>query len=170
MNFISKKESNLDRKHKEYIEYVRKTIKECMCEELYDHSIGTYSYALMLAEKYLSDDFKNVEGYHYFKISIASLLHDYGKIYNFEELKKIAVDAKLKISRFERNCSQILHSFAAPYLIKRDFQINDKTINHAVKSHTTGSCKMNLIDKILYIADKVEETRCYEGIENLRKL
>jgi HD superfamily phosphohydrolase YqeK len=34
----------------------------------------------------------------------------------------------------------------------------------------SGSVKMSTTDKILYISDKIEETRDYEGVEKLRQL
>ncbi|MBM3705308.1 MAG: HD domain-containing protein [Actinobacteria bacterium] len=170
MDFINKKEKELDLKQKDYIEFIKTTLRNRMSEALYRHSLGTYSYSLMLAEKYTKQEPENKKNDQLFRISVAALLHDYGKIFDSGELQELAAAEKLKISRFERNCSQIIHSFAAPYLLKRDFGIVDKAISHAVKFHTTGSCRMNIIDRIIYIADKVEQTRSYEGIEDLRKL
>jgi predicted HD superfamily hydrolase involved in NAD metabolism len=105
-----------------------------------------------------------------FNLASAAILHDYGKIFHFEELKAIAVKQKLRISDFELNCEPILHSFMAPFLLKRDFKIKARDVLNSVRIHTTGSSKMNMTDKILYIADKIEETRDYEGVDKLRHL
>jgi predicted HD superfamily hydrolase involved in NAD metabolism len=106
----------------------------------------------------------------YFNLATAAILHDYGKVFSIEELKDIAVKQKLMISDFELNCEPILHSFMAPFLIKRDFKIKERDVLNSARIHTTGSLKMSMTDKILYIADKVEESRDYEGVEKLRHL
>ena len=105
-----------------------------------------------------------------FDLAVAAILHDYGKIFSIEELKDIAVKQKLRISDFELNCEPILHSCIAPFLLKRDFKIKKKDVLNSVRIHTTGSLKMSITDKILYIADKIEETRDYEGVGKLRHL
>lgn len=105
-----------------------------------------------------------------FNLATAALLHDYGKIFSYVELKAAAVREKLRINDFELGCEPLLHSFMGPYLLKRDFKITNREVLNSVKVHTTGSIKMSLADKILYIADKIEETRDYEGVEKLRNL
>ena len=40
----------------------------------------------------------------------------------------------------------------------------------AIACHTTGKENMTLLQKILFVADKTDETRKYEGVENLRNL
>jgi predicted HD superfamily hydrolase involved in NAD metabolism len=105
-----------------------------------------------------------------FDLAAAAILHDYGKTFSIEELKDIAAKQKLRISDFELNCEPILHSFMAPFLIKRDFKIKERDVLNSAGMHTTGSLKMSTTDKILYIADKIEETRDYEGVEKLRHL
>jgi nicotinate-nucleotide adenylyltransferase len=39
----------------------------------------------------------------------------------------------------------------------------------AIKWHTTGQADMTLLEKILYIADYIEPTRSFPGVEKLRK-
>lgn len=56
------------------------------------------------------------------------------------------------------------------YIAKYEFGINDKDIINAIKYHTTGKEDMNLIEKIIYIADLIEEDRDFPGVEVLRDL
>ena len=35
--------------------------------------------------------------------------------------------------------------------------------------HTTGRVNMTILEKIIYIADKIEYNRKYEGVEEIRK-
>jgi predicted HD superfamily hydrolase involved in NAD metabolism len=178
----------LDSKQKQYIEELKSTIKSSMNSELYIHSVSTLDYALKLAGIYFlqnttkgknsrpdlinnieSSDLKNINKW-LFRLSVSSILHDYGKIFSSKELLEIAKNKELGLSEFEINCEPLLHGFLGPYLIQRDFNIKDLAILNAIKCHTIGSCNMSLLDKILYISDKIGEDRNYEDIERYRKL
>ena len=43
-------------------------------------------------------------------------------------------------------------------------------IYEAIRWHTTGKADMTQFEKILYLADYIEPTRDFEGVEELRKL
>jgi predicted HD superfamily hydrolase involved in NAD metabolism len=154
----------LDIKQNKYIDDLKTTLKSRMSPELYSHSIETLQYASKMADYYIENDSDRID------LFTACLLHDYGKVFSTGELTKIAKDKNLILSDFEINCEALLHGFVGPYLIKKDFKINNPGILDAVKYHTIGSCKMSMIDKILYISDKIGEERIYEGIDALRKL
>jgi putative HD superfamily hydrolase of NAD metabolism len=176
----------LSEKQLGYLRSLSAFIRSVMSPGLFKHSLGTYNYCLQMADRFLlTDADSSFEDYingsnrnihertiheKCFKLATAAILHDYGKIFSFEELKEITVRQKLRISDFELNCEPVLHGFVAPFLLKRDFKITDSEVLNSVKIHSIGSVKMSMIDKILYIADKVEETRDYEGVERLRNL
>lgn len=148
---------------KEYLKEIERKIKKVMPGKLYRHSMNTLKFASLIAEEFRD------------KIDILSLytaciLHDYGKIFNCEELLKIAEENKLEISDFELNTPPLLHGSVGDYLVSGHFNISDDKILKAIRFHTTGYCNMSMEDKILFIADKVEEGRKYEGVENLRTL
>jgi predicted HD superfamily hydrolase involved in NAD metabolism len=105
-----------------------------------------------------------------YRLSVASLVHDYGKIFTVSELKKTAGDDKLNITGFELELEPILHSLVGGNLVSRDLGIKDEKILRAVKVHTIGAVDMTLEEKILFIADKVEKTRRYKGVDIFRKL
>ncbi len=63
-----------------------------------------------------------------------------------------------------------INSLIGSYIAKYEFGINDKDIINAIKYHTTGKEDMNLIEKIIYIADLIEEDRDFPGVEVLRDL
>ena len=142
-----------------------------MSPDLYIHSISTLDYAGKLANIHLNKSTSLEKPNRvFYKLCISCILHDYGKIFLPLDLVKTAEREKIKLSKFELACEPLLHSFLAPYLIKRDFSIKDHYILNAVKYHSTGSCKMNMLDKILYISDKIEETKNYENVDYLRSL
>ena len=43
-------------------------------------------------------------------------------------------------------------------------------IESAIRWHTTGKPDMNQLEKILYLADMIEPTRDFPGVEELREL
>ena len=49
------------------------------------------------------------------------------------------------------------------------FHISDE-IYEAIRWHTTGKPDMSTLEKILYLADFIEPTRDFPGLEELRKL
>ena len=83
---------------------------------------------------------------------------------------RVAEENKLSISEFELSSPALIHGFVGSYLVKRDFGIDDGKILKAIRSHTIGYCNMTLSDKILFISDKIEEGRDYQGVNNFRDL
>jgi len=51
---------------------------------------------------------------------------------------------------------------------QKDFGVNDTEILDAIRYHTTARAKMTTLDKIIYVADKTEETRPYPLVDLLR--
>ena len=45
-----------------------------------------------------------------------------------------------------------------------------KKVQDAILYHTTGNINMDTFAKIIYVADKIEENRKYDGVEELRKI
>ena len=54
-------------------------------------------------------------------------------------------------------------------MAKELYQVNDE-ICQAIKYHTIGNKDMNILDKIIFIADKIESGKNYLGIEEERDL
>ena len=52
---------------------------------------------------------------------------------------------------------------------ERIFGENEAVVS-AICYHTTGKANMNLLEKIIYIADYVEPNRTIPGVEELRRL
>jgi len=170
MDYIS--DSVLNKKQKKYLEDLKKDIRSKMYPKLYQHSISTLKFAEELADIYIfkGSNKKSSTIESFFKLCISCILHDYGKIFRYEELVKIVKDEKIAVSEFELNSPSLIHSFVGSYLVKRDFDIIDEEILNSIKFHTVGYYNMSINDKILYISDKLEENRKYDRLENLRKL
>lgn len=170
----------LSEKQRENLKKLVEKIKSVMPFNLYSHSMGTLRYAQKLANLHFKPKTKcdKLKDKHaggsrreiYYRLCVSCMLHDYGKIYDYEELVETAKKNKLNISKFELNCPSLIHGSIGDYLVKRDFGISDENILKAIKFHTIGYCDMSLEDKILFISDKVEEGRRYDGVDKFRNL
>jgi predicted HD superfamily hydrolase involved in NAD metabolism len=177
MDFINNLE--LDKEQKKYIADLDERIIHVFNPHLYKHTISTLSYCQKLAKIYIlgkSTDFetediagsKNI----YFKLCIAAMLHDYGKIFNLDVLREIALKniSRLNSTESDLGINSILHGFAGAFLAEDEFGIKDDEILKSIKYHTVGYCDMSIADKIIYIADKIEEGRSYAEAVSLREL
>ena len=65
----------------------------------------------------------------------------------------------------------ILHAKAGMVLAEEEYQITDPDILHSIKVHTTGEPGMNMLDKIIFVADYIEPGRNEAPrLEYLRKI
>lgn len=164
MNYIFN--LNLKEDNKEFLGSLLEKISLSFDLNLYNHSLNTLLYAeKLVAINKVSEETR-------FKIYTAAILHDYGKKYPEEVQEKIAMDNKkyLKVKKNDFKIKSILHGFAGAFIVKDEFNIEDDIILNAIKYHTVGRSKMNIVDKIIYIADKIEIGRDYEGVDYLREI
>jgi len=161
MDFIN--DLNIEKRKKQYLEQLIEKIRKLMKLPLFNHSINTLRFALQIVKKYRED----VDIY---SLSISCILHDYGKVFDREELAAIVREHHPEVSSFELKLGPVLHALAGDFLVSRDFGIIDGKILKSIRYHTTGYCGMSTGDKILIIADKAEKGRIYEGVEKIREL
>lgn len=141
---------------------MREYIKANLKTERYNHTLGVVEVAEKMAKVYNC----NVE-----KAKIAALLHDCAKNMKNEELIKVTKEKNLiELNEIFIQSPGLLHGFVGAYLAKEMFNVNDEEILDAIRYHTTGRENMTLLEKILYIADYIEPSRCFEGIEEMREL
>ncbi len=62
----------------------------------------------------------------------------------------------------------VLHQFSGAYVAEREFGVTDGEILDAVRYHTSGKPQMTELGKLIFLADMVEEERCYDGVEKIR--
>lgn len=56
---------------------------------------------------------------------------------------------------------QVVHSFLGAVVARKDFGITDQTVLDAIAYHTTARPGMTQLDKLVYVADKTEQSRNY---------
>ncbi len=55
----------------------------------------------------------------------------------------------------------VVHAFLGAIVAQKDFGVSNKTILDAIKYHTTGRPDMTELDMVVYVADKIEQSRPY---------
>ncbi|PMB84690.1 HD domain-containing protein [Dolosicoccus paucivorans] len=135
-------------------------LKTKVSPKRFEHILGVEETALKLAEKYQIDSQK---------ASIAALLHDYAK----EMDRDVMLQLALKFWNhplFETADTTILHGFAAATIAKEQFGIEDEDVLEAVAYHTAGAKQMNPVAKVLYVADYIEPSRSFPGVDKARSI
>ena len=132
------------------INEIKSSLKECLKPSRYDHTIGVSDTAASLAMNY---------GFDSKKAYVAGLLHDCAKYMSNEELLEYCNNKGLFVTEGELRAPHLLHAKAGAHMAKEQYHIEDKDILHAVLVHTTGCPDMNLLDKIIFVADYIEPNR-----------
>jgi len=132
-------------------------LRDHLSQGTYEHSLRVRDTAIKLAGRFSAD-----KG----KAEIAGLLHDCAKTKNvLEQAGKLGV----KLDGYMRENPGIAHAAVGAKLAETVFNIDDEEILNAISSHTLGREGMSDLDKIVYLADVIEEGRDFEGVEVIRK-
>ncbi len=99
----------------------------------------------------------------------AAILHDITKKIKGAEQLKMCRDYGIITDTDEEKNFKLLHSKTGAEFSREKFGVSDEVYN-AILWHTTGREDMSLLEKILYMADYIEPTRDFEGVEKLRSL
>lgn len=99
-------------------------------------------------------------GLPYDKVFRSALLHDVAK-YN---PKTETEYNRMKMS------GAYAHAFVGAEIAETEFGVKDPEILDAIRFHTTGRANMTKLEKLIFLADYVEETRDFAGVSEIRKL
>lgn len=128
----------------------------------FEHSLGVSQTAEGLAHVYGADEAV---------ARLAGLLHDWDKGYDDEGARARARELGMDEGSFIYRCMpNLLHGPTAARALERDFPGLPPALLQAIRLHTTGAVDMTDLDMIVYVADAIEPTRDYPGIDKLRAL
>jgi len=99
----------------------------------------------------------------------AAILHDITKKLDFNENTCIIAEHGIDIGDYGENEAKLLHSITGAAIAQSVFGVS-RPVADAIKAHTTGSLEMSTLAKIIYLADYIEETRDFPGVDTLRRL
>ena len=99
----------------------------------------------------------------------AALLHDVTKEYTAEKQIEICRRYGHEPTLSEILSPKLFHAMTAAYLIPDEYpEFNDPEVVSAVRWHTTGKCGMSICEKLIYLADYIDESRTFADCVALR--
>ena len=99
----------------------------------------------------------------------AGLLHDITKALDGPRQLTLAGEYGIILNAFQQKYPKTLHALTGSLVAAAMFGENEAVVQ-AIRHHTTGKADMNLLEKIIYVADYMEPNRNFPGVEKLREL
>lgn len=142
------------------VEEMKSRLEKTLDAGRYLHSIGVMNEAVKLALHY-NIDVKKAE--------IAGLLHDCAKYVRGDEAAAMLKNAEIIPDSIQKRSPSLFHSMLGPYVARKYYGVTDKDILDAIYWHTTGRAGMTLLEKIIFVADFIEGSRNFDGVDEARK-
>jgi predicted HD superfamily hydrolase involved in NAD metabolism len=102
------------------------------------------------------------------RVRLAGWIHDAAKHWSGKDLLDYAESHGLPVTEAERETPMLLHGAVGYALAAEVFGFDDPSLESACAYHTTGSPDMNRTDMIVYLADMIEPSRDFPGVDVLR--
>ena len=103
-------------------------------------------------------------------ISAAALLHDYTKELSYDRQLAVCLEYGYIPTEGELSAPKTLHAITVSLIIPKSFPDFDcPEVVSAVRWHTTGHAGMTLIEKLIFLADYIDESRTYDECVGLRR-
>lgn len=136
-------------------------LKNHLTPKRFKHSVETAHLSRKLAIHYGADPVK---------AEFAGLCHDLAK-----ELKSKKMVDYIETFEIYKDPSimaipNLAHGEVGAGILKNTFGIHDDEILNPIRWHTYGHVDMSLLSKIVYIADVIEQSRTFDGVDVIRKL
>lgn len=130
-------------------------VRKLLTEERWRHTVRVACFAAKAAPR--------LKVFEYDAI-VAAALHDCAKYLgeNSPQLKGFLPPADVP--------APVMHQYAGAYVAEHTFGVTDKGILNAIRYHTSGRENMSPIEKLIFLADLLEEGRDFDGAETLRAL
>ena len=142
---------------------LRRSVSEGMSQKRFVHTAAVEEMARRIGELYLPASVDVLRA--------AALLHDITKEYSADKQLQICREFGIIISKQDMLTPKTFHAKTAAALIPvlyPDFA--DEDVISAVRWHTTGRAGMTLLEKIVYLADYIDESRTFADCVALRAL
>ena len=142
------------------LSWLREQAYTMLDERRIAHVAGCESEAIELARRWGEDPETAAE---------AGILHDITKRLSHEEQLNLCEKYAIICDSAERVTPKLLHAKTGAAVARERFGVRD-AVYEAIRWHTTGKPDMTLLEKIIYLADYIEPTRDFPGVDTLREL
>ena len=96
------------------------------------------------------------------KVRLSATLHDLAKYIDYKTEKDFVLPDNVP--------QPVIHAYLGAFIAEKYLGITDCEIIDAIRYHTSGRANMSLLEKLIFVADMVEEGRTYDGVNYLRNL
>jgi nicotinate-nucleotide adenylyltransferase len=142
---------------------LRQDVASVLSEKRMKHVLTVEDMALRLGRLYFRDDVTLC------LLRASALLHDVTKELSDEEQLSLLEKYSVKPLPEELDSMPTIHALTAALVIPDRFpEFADERLISAVRYHTTGREGMSTFEKILFLADYIDDTRTYPSCVDLR--
>lgn len=139
---------------------LEKIAKERLSEKRFYHSQCVMERCEEIAKKI---------GYDIETAKKVGILHDIAKEIPPEEKLNYCKKYNIEVDEIEKENTSLLHAKIGADIVKREFGFSD-SMSRAIKAHTTGFPEMDMLAKILFVADRTSKERDLEDIDYINEL
>ena len=119
-------------------------LKDYLPEKRWTHSLNVAKAAVQLSD---------LVGCDSQKAEIAGILHDAAKYVKLADVGTYCEKYNIHLDDMEKKSTALSHSVLGSYIARYEFGIEDENILSAIRYHTTAKPDMNILEKIIYVAD-----------------
>ncbi len=142
---------------------LRERVRSMMSEKRYAHTCAVERMVVRLGELYCPALIPELRA--------AALLHDVTKEETLENQLQLCEKFDIILEPTARLAPKTLHARTAAALIPSEFpEFATETVVRAVRRHTTGCSDMQIADKLLYLADYIDDSRTFVDCVRLREI
>ena len=106
------------------------------------------------------------------QVELAAWGHDIARALSRQELLARARGFGLEVSPVEAEAPILLHGPVGAEILRREHGIDDPEVLAAARFHSTGRAGMSLLEKVIFVADKIEpgKVRAKPALARVREL
>lgn len=144
------------------LDALRQQIRETMSPKRFAHTVAVEEMTVRLCALYCPE--------YTMQLRAAALLHDLTKELTPEAQEVLCRAYDIPVDEGQRLSPKTYHAKTAAARIVRDFPaFADPIVIDAVRWHTTGHAGMTLTEKMLYLADYIDDSRTFSSCVLLRR-
>ncbi|GMK41364.1 hypothetical protein PCCS19_44200 [Paenibacillus sp. CCS19] len=134
------------------------SVKAEMPERRWLHVQGVMATSVELAKRFGVDPDR---------AELAAILHDVAKYWPTARMENIIREEKLPEELLDYD-KELWHAPVGAFIAERDYGVTDPEVLDAIRYHTSGRVGMTLLEKIVCLADYMEPSRDFPGVNKIR--
>lgn len=143
------------------VHHLRQRLAQSLTPARYQHVLGVVETAVQLARRF---------GASVLDAELAAWLHDLAREWPAERLLAYVRDRHLDVPEAWLEAPVLLHGPVAADIARVEYSVEEADVLDAVYYHTTGRPGMGALELVLFVADAIEPSRDYPGVERIRSL